>query len=224
MKTDYLSVAAVVRGVGPLRHLRCLVKNSLYVLLLGLSICLGTVSGFSQSYPDSIIKDDLAKRSSDIHWPPGFSPDGAVLFAHNSIFIKAPSATVWRHLVEAQKWPTWYPNSEDVQIANDRSGALQQDGIFEWNTFGLPVTSIVHEFVPDSRLGWFGKSRGLDAVFYHTWYLVSTLDGCQMITEEVVQGPGAIAFRERDPSGLHRSHEIWLNKLKQLSENVAEPQ
>jgi hypothetical protein len=224
MKTNYSLAAAVMGGVvRRLRNLDGLGINSCSALLLGLSICLGSVSGFSQSSPDSTIKDDLAKQSSDIHWPAGFSPDGAALFAHNSIFIKAPSATVWRHLVEAQKWPTWYPNSQDVKIANDRSGSLQQDSIFEWSTFGLPITSIVHEFVPERRVGWFGKGRGLDAVFYHTWYLVPTSDGCQMITEEVVQGSGAITFREKDPSGLHRSHEVWLNNLKQLSENDAKP-
>jgi hypothetical protein len=39
-----------------------------------------------------------------------------------------------------------------------------------------------------------------------------------MITEEVVQGPGAIAFLDKDPSAMHRGHEAWLNGLKQVSE------
>jgi hypothetical protein len=126
---------------------------------------------------------------------------------------------VWQHLVAAQNWPAWYPNAQAVKIANNRSGGLEQNSIFEWSTFWLPITSFVHEFVPNSRLAWFGKSSGLDAVFYHTWYLVPTSDGCQMITEEVVQGPGAIAFRDKDPSAMHRGHEAWLNGLKQVSEN-----
>jgi hypothetical protein len=42
-----------------------------------------------------------------------------------------------------------------------------------------------------------------------------------MITEEVVQGPGAVAFREKDPSALHRGHEVWLKNLTQLAENNA---
>jgi hypothetical protein len=189
--------------------------------LLALSICLGATPLFSQANGDSTIKDDLAKRSPDIHWPAGFSPSDAVLFAHNEVVIKAPCATVWQHLIEAQNWPAWYPNAQDVKIANDHSGALQQNSIFEWSTFGLPITSIVYEYVPNSRLAWFGKSKGLDAVFYHTWYLVPTSDGCQMITEEVVQGPGAVAFRDKDPSAMHRGHQVWLNGLKQVSENRA---
>jgi hypothetical protein len=194
-------------------------QNTLVVLFLALSICLGTVPAFSQSSGDSTIADDLAKRTQDIHWPSGFSPDEATLFAHNEIFIKASCATVWRHLVDAQNWSKWYPNAQDVKIANNQSGALQQDSIFEWSTFSLPIISFVHEFVPNSRLAWFGKSKGLDAVFYHTWYLVPTSDGCQMITEEVVQGPGAVTFRDKDSSALHRGHEIWLKGLKQVSES-----
>ncbi|HEX6565063.1 MAG TPA: SRPBCC domain-containing protein [Chthoniobacterales bacterium] len=232
MKTiNRLTVA--IRTVGPLAHrhpsfqspvtnhqsLSLVGRNTLVVLFLALSICFGTIPAFSQSSGNSTIKADLAKRTQDVHWPSGFSPDEATLFAHNEVFIKASCATVWRHLVDAQNWPKWYPNAEDVKIANNQSGALQQDSIFEWSTFSLPIISFVHEFVPNSRLAWFGKSKGLDAVFYHTWYLVPTSEGCQMITEEVVQGPGAVTFRDKDPSALHRGHEAWLKGLKQVSEN-----
>jgi hypothetical protein len=110
------------------------------------------------------VSDDAAKRSSEIHWRSGFSPDDADLFAHNEIFIKAPASAVWRHLVEAQKWPEWYPNSQDVQIVNDSSGVLKADSKFQWSTFGLHITSTIHEFLPNSRLGWFGKGTGVDAV------------------------------------------------------------
>jgi hypothetical protein len=82
----------------------------------------------------SFVNDDVAKRSPDIHWPAGFSPDDADLFAHNEIFINAPCVTVWQHLVEAPKWPLWYSNSHDLHISNDRTGLLQQDSSFEFNT------------------------------------------------------------------------------------------
>ena len=63
-----------------------------------------------------------------------------------------------------------------------------------------------------------GKGAGVDAIFYHTWLLVPTSDGCQVVTEEVAKGPGAIAFRKSDPNALHRGHELWLSSLKLLSE------
>ena len=62
------------------------------------------------------MKDDLANRSTDIHWPPGFDPLKADLFSHNELFIKASCERVWQHIIEAPKWPQWYPNSGDVRI------------------------------------------------------------------------------------------------------------
>ena len=67
------------------------------VLVSATSIGFGTASAFSQTAAS--VNDDAAKRSSEIHWPAGFSPDDSDLFAHNEIFIKAPSSTVWQHIV-----------------------------------------------------------------------------------------------------------------------------
>jgi hypothetical protein len=62
------------------------------------------------------MKDDLAHRSPDIHWPTGFEPEKADLFAHNDLIINATCERVWTHIIEASRWPTWYPNSKDVEI------------------------------------------------------------------------------------------------------------
>jgi hypothetical protein len=43
------------------------------------------------------MKDDLAHRSSDIHWPAGFEPEQADLFAHNDLANDASCERVWRH-------------------------------------------------------------------------------------------------------------------------------
>jgi hypothetical protein len=43
--------------------------------------------------------DDLIDRSAYIHWPDGFDPDNAELFAHNAVVIDAPpraSGPSWR--------------------------------------------------------------------------------------------------------------------------------
>jgi hypothetical protein len=159
---------------------------------------------------------DWANRNADIHWPAGFTPDDADLFAHNEMLIKAPCATVWRHLVEAPKWPQWYPNSQNVRIIGNGSGLLQQGTKFEFDTFGLHVVAQLHEFDAQSRLGWFGKGVGIDA--YHTWLLIPRIKDCYVVTEEVAKGPGAIAIRKPDPDAMHKGHELWLEKLKSLSE------
>jgi len=123
---------------------------------------------------------------------------------------------VWRHIVEARQWPEWSPNAHDVRMVNDRTAVLQRDSRFAWSTFGIHIDSTVHEFVPNSRVGWFGKRTDIDA--YHTWFLVAASRACQLITEEVAKGPGAMAIRTSDPNGMHKGHELWLNSLKRLSE------
>jgi hypothetical protein len=95
------------------------------VAVFVIAMSMGFGSAFSQTAAVSV-NNDAAKRSPEIHWPAGLSPADSDLFAHNEILIKAPSSTVWQHIVAAQKWPEWYPNSHDVQIVNDQGGALKK--------------------------------------------------------------------------------------------------
>ena len=74
------------------------------------------------------MKDDLANRSLEIHWPNGFTPADADLFSHNELLINAPCERVWRHIVEATKWPQWYPNSSGVEILADGGSAGSTPG------------------------------------------------------------------------------------------------
>src|SRR5580693_7365616 len=94
------------------------------------AITLATLAGvaIAAGLPQGQMASDLATRDRDIHWPAGFEPEKADLFAHNEARLNASCDTVWRHIVDARAWPT----------------------------FGLAIESRVHEFVPDRRLGWFG--------------------------------------------------------------------
>src|ERR1700719_897024 len=134
----------------------------------------------------------LNEASDLIHWPEGFSPKQSNAFVHNQIFINAPAKVIWSNLVNAKDWPSWYSNSADVQITNadeDRLGAKSQ---FKWKTFGFPVSSRVNEFVPNTRLGWFGDGTGIHA--YHTWLIIEKRNGCEVVTEEKENGPAAVAL------------------------------
>ena len=55
------------------------------------------------------VKEDLANRSPDIHWPEGFTPADADLFAHNEISINAPLGVTCGHPVRSSGriigWP-----------------------------------------------------------------------------------------------------------------------
>jgi uncharacterized protein YndB with AHSA1/START domain len=164
------------------------------------------------------MKDDLANRSPAIHWPAGFDPLKADLFSHNELVIHASCEKVWSHIVDASKWPEWYPNSKDVRITGSDT-QLKEGTVFRWTTFGLPLESRLNEFVPHSRIGWFGYAPGTAPSFYHTWYLTPRGSSCLVITDEVGMGKDARKLRETDEGLMHRGHDLWLATLKWVSES-----
>jgi len=165
--------------------------------------------------PGEVVRDDLAARDPNVRWPDGFAPETADLFAHNELEIHAPCAQVWAALIAAPRWPTWYANARDVQL--DAGGDVLTAGTrFRWVTFGLAVTSEVHELVENSRLAWFGHADGLDA--YHAWSLAPAGDGCRVVTEETSHGAAARALRDRQPRAIHDGHDGWLRDLQRAVE------
>jgi uncharacterized protein YndB with AHSA1/START domain len=153
----------------------------------------------------------------DIHWPDGFHPEQADLFAHNEIVVPASCEKVFANIVDAEVWPSWYPNSHNVKLLNSPAGKLHEGTRFSWDTFGVHIESRVQEFVPGSRIGWFGDGTEMHA--YHTFLLLKKDEGCHIVTEEVVKGPGAVEFREKQPDAMHEGHDLWLCTIKQRSEN-----
>ncbi|MCI2422400.1 hypothetical protein MOQ72_33730 [Saccharopolyspora sp. K220] len=155
------------------------------------------------------------KANPDIHWPSGFTPDRADLFVHNEMRIDAQRALVFRHLVEAPRWPNWYPNAQNVRITTPPADRLQWGTRFEFDTFGMHVDATVGEFVRDSRLGWFATGHDFDA--YQAWLLVGIPPNATCaVTEKVARGSVAIAMREGDPDRMFNGHELWLEALKKL--------
>ena len=164
------------------------------------------------------LESDLENRNHTINWPEGFEPEKAELFAHNELVIHAPAEKIWSHIVDANKWPEWYPNAKNVKIHD--TDALQAGSIFRWTTFGLGLESRVNEFVENERLSWYGYVPGSEPNFYHTWYIVPQTDNsCMVITDEVGIGPDAAAFRESNQGLLHRGHDLWLATLKWVAED-----
>jgi Polyketide cyclase / dehydrase and lipid transport len=164
-----------------------------------------------------IVNGDLVHHNPAIHWPAGLSPEKADLFAHNEVSINAPCSTVWKDITEAEKWPEWYPNSSDVKVLNSKTGTLDKNSLFTWNTFGIHLDSTrVHEYVLNNRLGWFGYTNGLKA--YHTWLLEDQSGGCKITMEEIGMGAGAKAMHAKDPNAMQKGHQLWDTRLKQLAE------
>jgi hypothetical protein len=177
----------------------------------------GRGEGFGGGKATMTMNDDLANRSPDIHWPTRFDPTKADLFSHNELVINAPCERVWQHIIDATKWPQWYPNSKDVRIIGD-GAVLAADTVFRWNTFGLSIESKINEFEPYTGIGWYGYAPGTAPSFYHTWLLTPTGDTCRVVTDEVGMGKDAAHLRETDESLMHRGHDLWLATLKWISE------
>ena len=163
------------------------------------------------------MQNDLAHRSPDIHWPAGFEPAKADLFAHNELLVNASCERVWSHIVDANKWPSWYPNSKDVQIQGGDT-VLRDGTVFRWTTFGLSIESKVHEYEPNRRLGWYGYAPGTQPSFYHSWYLEPQGTRCRVVMDEAGIGKDAAGLRRSDETLMHRGHDLWLASLKWIAE------
>ena len=57
--------------------------------------------GQQRRHAASIIHDDHMERSASIHWPDGYDPGHADLFADNTIVIDAPARTIRAKLTAA---------------------------------------------------------------------------------------------------------------------------
>lgn len=188
-----------------------------FVALAAAGALIGFHSVASEGYKVMSMKDDLAHRSPDIHWPAGFVPAKADLFAHNELIVSASCARVWSHLIDAGRWPSWYPNSKDVQIQGGEQ-LLSSGTVFRWTTFGLSIESKVQEYVPNQRLAWFGYAPGTTPSFYHSWYLEPSGAKCRVVMEEAGVGKDAAGLRQSDETLMHRGHDLWLATLKWVAE------
>jgi len=73
------------------------------------------------------VNGDGAQRSKDIHCAGWLSPGSrADLFAHNEIVIHASCEKVFANMTDAQAWPSWYPNSQNIKLLNSPDGKLHE--------------------------------------------------------------------------------------------------
>jgi len=158
---------------------------------------------------------NLSQADDQLNWPQDLTPSNGDSFVHNEIWINAPATVIWTNLIDAKNWPKWYSNAADVHI--NGSEILTPGATFTWKTFGFPVTSKIHEFVPGERIGWYGQGTGILA--YHTWLIIEKNGGCQVVTEEAQVGPSAVKFNVEQPTAMSDGHHWWLSALKVRSES-----
>ena len=146
-----------------------------------------------------------------ITWPARFRPEVATLVSRVELKIAAPSEAVWSRLIRAADWPVWYPKASDVTFDLWEGPDLRAGSMFSWTTFDVHLNSVVNEFEPVSRLGWFSCADGVEA--WHGWVLEPTDDGGTfVVTEESLIGVVA-RFAVGLDKAITENHMIWLEGL-----------
>ncbi len=148
-------------------------------------------------------------------WPVRFNPQKDAVFSYNEIFIPNISAArIFDLLVSAKNWPSFYPNSDAVNLLGAEK--LTENCEFRWKTFATAQLSKVELFEEDHALGWSADSPGTRA--FHRWIIEPQNDGMRVITEECQNGITAWLDRALMNPALHASHQLWLERLKFVSQ------
>jgi hypothetical protein len=151
-----------------------------------------------------------------VNWPDAFHPDKANFYVYNDIHINATADVVWKILIEATEWHTFYKGSQKPVVIADGSSFLSDGVQFDFKTMGINLTPTIKEFVPNERMAWQVDSRRLTA--WHAWVIVPTEDGVKLVTAETQKGFLTTMQKLFQPKKLLNYHELWLKKIKERAE------
>lgn len=151
------------------------------------------------------------KEEPTINWPDKYQPEECAVHVVNELAMDVAPAAVWDCLIQASRWPEWYENASNVDVAGAPDGRLHDGTQFRWKTFGVTIDSEVEEFEPHERIAWSAIAFGLDV--YHAWLIIPTEGGCKVITEETQNGFLARLGHFMRPGSMHKFHQIWLESL-----------
>ncbi|WP_159079211.1 SRPBCC family protein [Plantactinospora sp. BC1] len=133
------------------------------------------------------------------------------------VFTRAAPGTVWNLHTDIDRWPEWNPH---IERANLR-GPLRVGATFDWCTAGLEITSTIGELVPQRRIAWGGRTRGIDGL--HVWTFSPQPEGVLVRTEESWDGEPVRVDPTNLRTALEASLRDWLSALKRCAETGARP-
>ncbi|QFZ18593.1 SRPBCC family protein [Saccharothrix syringae] len=138
--------------------------------------------------------------------------DAAVISRH-SITVDAPLEKVWALHTDVAAWPAWQTDITSAAL----DGPFAPGTSFSWQTYGLDITSTVHEVEPLRRTCWGGPAHGIDGV--HVWTFTEIDGAVEVCTEESWDGPAVRADVAAMQAGLDSSLIAWLGRLKAAAES-----
>lgn len=138
----------------------------------------------------------------------------APLTARDQVSIDAPVEKVWADLTAIERWPDWQSGVSSAEL----EGPLDTGTRFEWKANGLKVVSTIEILEPEHRIGWSGKSMGMNAI--HRWELEQEHEGTRVVTEESLSGWLAWMLKVFDRDFLKKSLDASLQELKAQAEGA----
>jgi uncharacterized protein YndB with AHSA1/START domain len=156
-------------------------------------------------------------------WPEKYHPKTSVIYALNDSDVKAPPEVVWKLLVDAENWSSYFPYENQVKILNGEK-ELALGTVYTRVTVGFNLRLTVTECVPFRRLAWstviVGDETGASA--YHGWVITPAKDGCHVLHEETQQGEFLLDVLGRQhPGALYAYHQEWSERLAVAAEAKA---
>lgn len=156
-------------------------------------------------------------------WPKQYDPKISPIYALNDIDVNAPPEIVWRLLVNAEDWSSYFPPEDQVRLP-DGQKELALGMKFSRVTIGYTMSPVVTEWIPGRRLAWSttvdGDETGSTA--YHGWVITPTDTGCHVLSEETQQGPLFLELLgHKHPGGLYSYHQDWVEGLKRAADMEA---
>ena len=148
-------------------------------------------------------------------WPERYDPKISALYALNDVDVRAPAETVWRLLVEAENWKSYFAPENQVRSL-DGGSELKLGTKFTRVTVGISCDLVIEEYEPNRRLAWSTTVKGDEtgSSAYHGWVITPTNEGCYVVSEETQQGPYFVQkLGVETPGGLFKYHQQWVEDL-----------
>ncbi|PUB24915.1 uncharacterized protein YndB with AHSA1/START domain [Promicromonospora sp. AC04] len=158
-----------------------------------------------------------------VSWPDEFHPRISAIYGLNDIDIDAPPEIVWKLLVDAENWHTYFPPENQIKITTG-TPELELGSEYSRFTVGFTMRCVVTEFEPFRRLAWRTSVDGDEtrSTAYHGWVITPTSTGSHVLTEETQQGEFFLEeIGRKRPGAVYDYHQDWIERLARAAEAEA---
>jgi uncharacterized protein YndB with AHSA1/START domain len=160
---------------------------------------------------------------SHVTWPYQYDPRRSAIYALNDVDVKAPPEVVWKLLVDAENWSSYFPVEDQVKILTG-GPELALGTKYSRVTVGILMKLIVTEYVPRRRISWSTVVDGdeTDSSAFHGWVITPTDNGCHVLSEETQQGSFFLEeIGRKHPGALYSYHQEWIESLARAAQAEA---